>query len=354
MTVSAEAAAPGVDRAVVEQQYTELYAEHWDRLVRFIRIRLDLHQGHLAEDLAQETFIQLWRKMLKGTLGNPDTAYVLLAVMARHVISGHYEKKSSRERSLDFTDSVNTPLIGAGHSYAADAPELAPLAAELDAAMNRMSEASKIWREKHKESYKFRSLLSADYLASRGGTTPETRRRLAERLALADAAEAETLVSFQEACAVVGRLRAELETEAGPRWQSSTGMPTNPSITPTLKGRYRNDLSVTHCPAGHALDRDSTHFGEDGSRRCRPCHITEQGKARQEQRAAAAGTSQRRPTVKAELIDAARALLMDSSSANRSLKEIAESVGVSAATLHRRAPEAVADHRSRRVLTATR
>jgi DNA-directed RNA polymerase specialized sigma24 family protein len=345
MTLLAEAA--GVDRDVVDQQFTEIYAECFERLCRFIRVRMDVHQGHLAEDLAQEVFMQLWRRMLKGTLREAGPVYVLLSVMAKGAISAHYEKKGNRERSHDFADVASAPLVVTGHSYAADVPGLASLAVELDTAMARMSEASKLWREKHKESYRFRGLLVADYMASRGGATPETRLRATKSLAVADAAEDEALVVFQQTCAVVGHLRAELEAAAGPRWRSSIGLPTNPSITPILEGRYRNDLAVTHCPAGHALDRDSTHFGEDGSRRCRPCHAAQQGKARQEERAAA-HARQHRPTVNADAVNAARALLMDSSNADRSLKTIAASVGVSAATLYRRAPEAVATHRTHR------
>jgi DNA-directed RNA polymerase specialized sigma24 family protein len=336
VTVQGEApAAPDVDLGAAAQQMTEIFNLYWDRLRVFIWKRIDIHQQHLAEDLASETFAELWRRyFLTGRGGSVDKPYGLLCTMARSQIGQHFLRKGSTERALDFTDPVNTPLIATGHAYALEAPGLNHLLAELDAAMDRMTEASKTWRAKHKDSHQLRSLLKDGYNASRGGLTAEGKRDLKARLDVVDREETEALHAFRGTCRRVGQLRAEMEATAGPNWRSSTGLPLNPEITSPRPGKYRNDLTVTHCPAGHLMDLHNTHFGEDGSRDCRACR-----NARHQARQNIAAKHQASSTVTAETIDAARKMLADPSNAGLSIKAIAAAVGTSSTTLHTRIPD---------------
>jgi DNA-directed RNA polymerase specialized sigma24 family protein len=327
----ADLSAADLDTAA--QQMTEIYDLYWERLRLFIWKRIDLHQEHLAEDLASETFLELWRRyFLAGR--SVDKPYGLLCTMARSQIGQHFLRKGNTERALDFADPTNTPLLATGHAYALETPDLIHLTSELDAAMDRMTQASKTWRTKHKDSHQIRSLLNDDYNASRGGLLPETKKDLKNRLEAADREESDALHTFRQACHRVGTLRAEVEAAAGPNWRSSTGLPVNPEITSPIKGRYRNDLSVTHCPEGHLLDLDNTHFGEDGSRSCRTCTS-----ARYQARRDAAPKHQAPSTVTAKTLDAARQMLADPANVRLSIKAIADAVGASSTTLHARIPD---------------
>jgi DNA-directed RNA polymerase specialized sigma24 family protein len=267
-----------VDLDAAAQQMTEIYGLYWERLRVFIWKRIDIREQHLAEDLASETFLELWRRyFLTGRV--VDKPYGLLCTMARSQIGQHFLRKGNLERSLDFTDPVNTPILATGHAYALERPDVVGLVRELDAAMETMQAASKTWRDAHKASHTHRTLLQRDDL------TQTSRQTLGRKLAAADAHEDATLGAFREACAEVGRIRAELESVAGPHWRSAIGLPVNPEITAVKAQSYRNNRALTHCPDGHLLDLNNTHFDEDGSRACRACKHA-QHRARQTARAA--------------------------------------------------------------------
>ncbi|MGY3341216.1 hypothetical protein ACVW0K_007409 [Streptomyces filamentosus] len=332
MTVQGETPAADVDLGAAAQQMTEVYQQHWERLCVFIWKRLDLWQRDVAQDLASESFAELWaRYFLTGR--TVDRPYGLLCTIARSQIGQHFLRKCNQERALDFADPVNTPILANGHAYGAETPELTLLTAELDAAMERMTAASQTWRDQHKETHRLRRLLADGHNASRGGLSPEAKQGLLSQLEVADRAEDQALLSFRDTCRTVGQLRGEMEVVAGPNWRSSTGLPQNPEITAPIKGKYRNDPSVTHCPAGHLLDLANTHFAADGSRDCRACRNT-----RYEARRDVGPKPKARATTSLQTLVDARALLVDPANAHLSIAAIAAMVGVTAATLHRRIP----------------
>lgn len=344
MTVQGEhSPVSDVDLAAADQQMTEIHRLYWQRLRTFIWTRIDISQEHLAEDLASETFMELWRRyFLAGrTVEKP---YGLLCTIARSQIGEHFRHKGNTERALDFTDPANTPLVATGHAYALERPDTIHLVRELDHAMEKMRAASKTWRDAHKASHGLRSMLEDGYNASRGGLTEDTKASLRDKLHAADRHEDGTLNAFRETCARVGQLRGELDTVAGPNWRSSLGLPINPQITAAKKGAYRNDRSVTHCPAGHLLDLNNTHFEEDGSRVCRACKNARYASTRTTPPADAVRT------VSADVIAQARALLTDPANASMSLAAIAKKVGVSQSTLSERLPAEMAARRSLRVV----
>lgn len=339
MTVQGDTAIPTVDRDAAAQQMTDIYRLYWDRLRIFIWKRLDLSQEHLAEDLASETFLELWRRyFLAGR--SVDKPYGLLCTMARSQIGQHFLRMGNLERALDFTDPVNTPILATGHAYALEHPDTVSLVRALDAAMETMRAASKTWRDAHKDSHALRSMLAPGYNASRGGLTESTRETLRQKLDAADRHEDDTLQAFRVTCGHVGQLRAELESVAGPHWRSSLGLPTNPEITAPKAGNYRNDRSVTHCPGGHLLDLNNTHFEEDGARVCRACKNARYAVTRE----AVPGTTV--GTISADVLDKARAMLADPAHASLSIQAIAQTLGISGATISERLAAEVSARRS--------
>jgi DNA-directed RNA polymerase specialized sigma24 family protein len=338
MTLSAEAAAPGVDRDVVEQQFTEIYSEHWDRLRKHVYFRLPPTHVDLAEDLAQEAFITLLQHMLKG---RPVTKpFGLLRVMANQLEATYFGVKANTgHTSVDFGNPATSPIT-AGHRYAAAEPGLASLTSELDAALEEMRSASKKWRGLHTDIYSYQQSLAGGW----GGAktlTPARKAQRQEELAAAVAAEVEALNTFRQTCRRVGALRAELEA-AAPNWQSSTGMPPSTASSGVQAGSVRSDLSVTECPEGHSLDRNNVHFLEDGTRRCRACAAAAKARATKK---SGKSDARGRGTIGPELFETAKQMLLDPAS-DMTIPDVARALGVSPTTLYRNIPGLSALRRS--------
>jgi hypothetical protein len=219
--------------------------------------------------------------------------------------------------------------------------------------MAAMELASLAWRSAHHAKGRYRHLLASDEQGTQE-LTDAGRDRTLRKLAEAEAVEPATLARFQEACHRVGALRAELERAGGANYRSSSGMPASAASSGSgREGSVTSDLSVTHCPEGHALVLDNLNFTAQGQRRCRSC-MTQSAIRGQEKRGVRKNSRPQSGTgrgpVPAEVIDKARQMLTDP--ANRmSIKKIAEAVGVSSSVLYARAADAIA---ARRAIPATR
>ncbi|MEU9946939.1 sigma factor [Streptomyces sp. NPDC047939] len=343
MTLLAEDGDTGAGRGDVDSRFTELYAEHYDRLWRHLYFRLPFSHRQVAEDLVQETFIAVWREMQEGKFAPTESAFGLLRFIAHNKVASYFRRLTNRSQTaVDFSDPTNTPVI-AGHRYAASEPGLAAVSADLDASMERMQDASKVWRNLHSLIYRDRQALAHGVAGKT--LTPATRRLKEQRLAASEQAEPEALTRFQEACMRVAELRAELEA-AAPYWNSGTGMaPATVSLDHAHMQRHgvRSDLDLTHCHNGHRLTRDNIHFNEDGSRACRQCRHD-----RALQKTGQTATPLRCATTSDEVLDAARALLLDPGKDDLLLKQIAELAGLHTNTIISRLPDAVAARRERR------
>lgn len=287
MTVQA-AAAPvaDVDLGAATQQFTEIYAQYWGRIRRFIWTRLDWHQQDLAEDIANETFIEFWQSfVLTGKLDSVETVFGLLCTMSRHQIAQYFRRQYSGERVLDVTDPVNTPIVATGHSYAAERPDVAPMVAELDAAMETMRERSERWQKLHGETYRLRCMLD--------GTAEPARSKLAARIDGMDQDEETALSDFRAACLHVGQLRGEIQTAAGGSWQASVDIPLAIPHTVSAERSHRTDPTITHCLNGHLVDYANTRFKADGTRLCRTCQSEYQARRTDERRTAARARRER-------------------------------------------------------------
>ncbi|WP_098010500.1 RNA polymerase sigma factor [Streptomyces sp. sk226] len=331
MTVSAGVAAPGVDRAVVEQQYTQLYAELWDRLVVHIRYHLPMGHGGIAEDLAQETFILLWRRMLAGDeITHPMG---LLRFWSKNIQANYFKAKSRvAYNAVDFTDPGTEPIVR-HHTYAAGQPDMALVAAELDEAMEEMRNASAVWRRLHAEVYRYQRLVDGEEF---GGWTPAVTREneRQQQLGKAQAQEVRSLSAFRYACRRVGALRAELEAQS-PNWQSSTGMPPSAVDGGAKPGSVRSDLDVTVCPDGHRLTFGNLHFLENGGRRCRACAAKAGAAARD--RAGRVRTRPTKPTTDPALFETARQMLTDPET-DLTIPAVARALGLAPTTLYKNIP----------------
>lgn len=328
MTLLAEVAAPGVDRDVVEQQFTEVYAANFSRVVRYAGVFLDWGQTALAEDMAQEAFIQLWKGMLRGQTYHLPTVYGLLKLYVRRAVAEYYKPARSSERSVDFADPVNTPIVASGHGYATGVPGLASVVRDLDHAMVVMARASERWRNLNKESAAQRLKLADHWKDHLGGLSATARARIEREAEEIEQREDQALIAFRASCLRVGQLRAEIEAAAGPNWRSSIGLP--PSQVATAPFSYAKDPTATHCSKGHLLDRLTTAYTAAGERRCRVCG--------RENTARAKPRTGKVATTDPQIIEQARDLIV---TANHTIPAAAEAVGVSPMTLYRAFPGGV-------------
>lgn len=331
MTVAGEATAVSVDRTAASEEFTAVYTAHRVRLVRYLAMLLGPGQLSIAEDMAQEAFIALWRDLTEKSTYYIDSVmvYGLLKIMGRRAIGSYYKSARSHELAVDYDAPDARKLISASHSYAPDVPGLHSLALELDAAMQRMQQASALWRGLNKDAVTGRRKLID------GGISVRTRPLLEQKVEQTEAAEEKALVEFREACRAVGELRAEMERTAGPNWRSSTGMPhrTNTGGSPLTSAK---DPAATHCPKGHLLDRLNTSYAESGDRQCRACARAKDGKKPSPK---TSGRSNK--TIAPEVIEQARQLLADPA-LGHSIRSAAELLNLGQMTLYRAFPGGVA------------
>jgi DNA-directed RNA polymerase specialized sigma24 family protein/transposase-like protein len=335
-----------VNPGAADQQFAEIFKQYRPRLERYLSWVLKTPYHPLAEDLAQESFLYLWRDYLSADgLREPEKVYGLLKVIARHRVHEYFKAARNRESTVDYTDSANRDLDGRGHGYALGIPHVALLVTELEEATERMSEASEKWRGLNKESARLRMQLADNYRDHLGGLS-ESYREDCERKAEAVERQEETaLVVFRDACRRVGDLRAEIERTAGANWRSCVGMP--PSQAPHRALSYAKDSSATHCSKGHLLDRLNTAFTESGERRCRACGREKNLKSKPRITGAA------RKTVAPDVLEQARQLLADAS-LKHSIRSVAEALNVSQMTLYRAFPGGVSAVRQAALEAAAR
>ena len=344
MTVQADAfPVPGQD---ADEEYAQIFRVYYTRLVRYLAWLLKAPYHPLAEDLAQEAFLALWRDYVaKDGIREPEKVYGLLKVIARNRVHEHFKAGRNNESTIDFADPANRNLDGASHGYGLGTPGVSMLVAELDAAMERMTAASEKWRGLNKESARLRMLLADGYRDHLGGLSAYNRQEFEGQAAATEQEEETALAAFQETCRQVGDLRAEIERTSGANWRSCVGMPA--SQAPHAAYSYAKDPSATHCSKGHLLDRLNTAFTADGERRCRTCRreINLRSKPRQVSTAVRSGA---RASVDSAVIERARELLADPEQ-DHTIRSVAELLGVGTMTLYRAFPGGVAAVRGDRL-----
>lgn len=266
-------AAGGIASApAAEKLFNEIYAEHGRRVNQYLYWHLPEGIRGRAEDLAQEVFACLWEHLVKGK--EVKYPFALLKRIAQRRIADQLAIRSRDADSVlvDVTDTeaATVETVGCSSRYASGEPELALVAAELDTAMERMREASERWRDLHGK---------AGHMKARPRRYPDRPDPNPSRTAKVEAGRIEirlrrdeALVELQEACRVVGNLRAELERIGGGCWQSSSGWPPSPERDGRKRYGALSDPTVKVCPKQHCLaDIERVSFLEDGTRVCRAC-----------------------------------------------------------------------------------
>jgi RNA polymerase sigma factor (sigma-70 family) len=86
-----------------EARFELLYVVYGRRVRSYVAARLGRKDFHLAEDLAQETWLEVWRS-LASLRAADDAAFGWLAVIARRVISRHFRRhRNVCETPTDYT-----------------------------------------------------------------------------------------------------------------------------------------------------------------------------------------------------------------------------------------------------------
>lgn len=260
-----------LDIAAAEREFTAIYAEQAPRLVKWLYWRLPSYLPHVAEDYAQEAFLDLWEYLKKGRAVDHPFALLKKIVQRRMADFFAAHKANVGAQLVDFAGEVLPEDVVAESvrigRYASGEPELALVCAQLQTAMERMQEASKAWRDLHSKVSKCRARADLYKDPTAIAKWQAETERTADRRDVA-------LVELQEACRVVGNLRAELEREGGACWQSSCGWPPPPFRKGGLpQGSGASDPTVTECCAGHRMDDlENVNFTADGFRLCRTCY----------------------------------------------------------------------------------
>ncbi|QLJ06711.1 sigma-70 family RNA polymerase sigma factor (plasmid) [Streptomyces sp. NEAU-sy36] len=337
MTVQAEETTAPVDLAAAERQYEEAYRRWWKPLTYFIYSRLDQRHVSYAEDIAADTFVELWTKFAaRGK--DIQFPWGLLCHMGRQRIGDFYGRLASiRELAIDFSDPLNRD-VEAGHSYATDQPEAAILAAELNDALEVMADLSKKWREAHTKTSMYRSRLEGGRFHMR----PETRTATKQRVEQLTRESDQLLIDFRESCARVGELRRDLEAAGGPNWQSSTGMPSTAMRNWTKDKGTMSEPTRTHCDDGHELTLENTLFTPKGAKRCRTCMEASWRASRAAKPAMPKVPGPRKPrkpsehAIPEEKIQQARELLKNP---DLSIRQVAAMVGLNRSSMCERIPD---------------
>ncbi|MGW2545939.1 RNA polymerase sigma factor, partial [Kitasatospora sp. NPDC001574] len=100
-----------------------LFRLHGRRLVGFITGLVNDSDRPLAEDLAQEVWIQAGRAV-HGLRLPDERAFSWLAVVARHTVGQHYRRKGSHEIAMDWSDPVAVRSLDANTAPADEPADL--------------------------------------------------------------------------------------------------------------------------------------------------------------------------------------------------------------------------------------
>ncbi|WP_394434765.1 sigma-70 RNA polymerase sigma factor region 4 domain-containing protein [Streptomyces sp. SGAir0957] len=255
----------------IETTFNAIYAEQHPRIVKWLHWKLPAHATHAAEDYAQEAFADLWAMLQKGK--TVDYPWSLLKKIALRRMADYFANKSKVHAEAVMVDFAGEVLpesvihVEAADRYASGEPELALLVAQLQTAMERMQEASKRWRDLH-------GLVSRNRHRADLYSDPAVVAKWQAELERTTEERDGALVELQEACRVVGNLRADLEREGGACWQSSCGWPPPPFRKGGQpQGSGATDPTVKECCNGHRLDDlENVNFSAEGVRTCRTCY----------------------------------------------------------------------------------
>jgi RNA polymerase sigma factor (sigma-70 family) len=110
---------PGMRRGPVERaasmvasrdRLAGLYAEYRPWAVRFISGRVQDRDKHVAEDLAQDTFLRAWPTLATAEFTAASPPRPWLATIARRVVADHYRSGSGLQRAAETLVAEDSPV----------------------------------------------------------------------------------------------------------------------------------------------------------------------------------------------------------------------------------------------------
>lgn len=190
-----------------EQILADVMATYRTRVEAFIASRMYRLDWQLAEDLAQDTFVHLWRwHLTRGTVLD-ERVFGLLAQIARQMLCQHLRLMSSHESAVDLTDPANA-ATRAATAPPMDTPHLAHLYTELDQAKDVLVTAAATYQRAHRTTVNARNGLHHT-------VRPEVIARCHAKVEQLADVEQQALLAFQSAAAEVARCRAAWNAAAG-------------------------------------------------------------------------------------------------------------------------------------------
>jgi DNA-directed RNA polymerase specialized sigma24 family protein len=197
-----------------EQILAQVMQANERRITAFIAFRLPHLDWQLAEDLAQEVFLHLWRWQITRGITLDERVYGLLCCSARQIMAQHFRTKRNGEQAVDFTDPAIKPVPAAP----SDTPHLARLYDELETAKDALVPIAESYRV-------IRRQLRDANSALRFAGLPATVERCTKRATEVAEAERNTLAAFKAAADLVAARRHAWNTEANTLGNASDSDP---------------------------------------------------------------------------------------------------------------------------------
>ncbi|MHA6762038.1 RNA polymerase sigma factor [Streptacidiphilus sp. PAMC 29251] len=186
-----------------EQILAQVMQANGRRITAFIAFRLPHLDWQLAEDLAQEVFLHLWRWQITRGITLDDRVYGLLCCTARQAMAQHFRTKRNGERAVDFTDPALKPVTAAPQ----DTPHLARLYDELEAAKGALVPLAEAYRVVRRQIRDAKSAL-------RFAALPATVERCSNGLAELAATEQAVVDALQAGADLVAAYRRAFDSAA--------------------------------------------------------------------------------------------------------------------------------------------
>lgn len=182
--------------------FAELYAGYRTRVEAYVAHHLAPQRRHLAEDITADCFMSVWVTMQNHPI-DVENPFPFLVTVAKRRICDHLRPLRNHELTVDFTAPVEQPLI----APLSDAPHLARLFDELEAAKDQLVTAAELYKAARKAQNTARIAILGCHL-------PASIKRWTDAAEQAATAVPLTLAAFKAAAELVAERRQAWNTAA--------------------------------------------------------------------------------------------------------------------------------------------
>ena len=93
------------------QLFSDLYDQHIEKIYRFIYLKVDSEE--VAEDLASEAFVRLWKTLIKEEKEEIENTQAFIYGIARNLVADHYRQNGkikivSVEQTIEIEDMTSS------------------------------------------------------------------------------------------------------------------------------------------------------------------------------------------------------------------------------------------------------